>query len=115
MTGAKYGNETTVVAGQGFDSRREARRYQDLRLLERAGEITELERQPQFPIKVPVLDPDGSIRRLLVVAIYIADFRYHDRRAQAVVVEDAKGVRTPVYRLKKKLVEAQYGIRIVEV
>lgn len=87
-----------------FDSKAEARRYDALRLAERAGEITALELQPAFPIAV-----NGR-----AICTYRADFRYTDR-AGRVVVEDVKGVKTPVYRLKKKLTEAQYGITITEV
>jgi len=112
----KYHNETAIVEGQAFDSRREARRFQELRLLERGGEIADLQRQPEFPIHSPILSHAGEVIGLVVVAKYIADFQYRDlRRAGAVVIEDAKGVRTPLYRLKKRLVVAQYGIDIREV
>ncbi len=99
----KYGALPTIVDGIRFASRREARRYQALDLLQRAGEIRDLELQPAFPIRV----------NDVTVAKYVADFRYVTRMGE-VVIEDAKGVRTPVYRLKKKLVEALYGVRILE-
>jgi hypothetical protein len=92
------------VAGQVFDSRREAARFRDLQLLERAGQIRALERQPAYPITV-------AGQR---IAVYRADFRYVDCQTGEVVTEDTKGVRTQIYRLKKKLVEAQYRIRILE-
>jgi hypothetical protein len=110
----KYSNRTTLVGDQAFDSAREARRYQELLLLTRAGEVRELERQPEFPIHAPIFSAAGEVVGLVVVGSYYADFRYRDRSGQ-VVVEDAKGVRTAVYRLKRRLTIAQYGIQIVEV
>jgi hypothetical protein len=99
----KYGARRTVVDGVTFPSRREARRYGELKVLERAGRITGLELQPRFRLVV-----NGRH-----VGDYLADFRYVEGGRS--VVEDAKGVRTPVYRLKKKLVLALYGIQIREV
>lgn len=104
----KYGNRKTVVDGITFDSAREAKRYGELLLLYKAGEIGEPALQPEFKIVVNGVE----------ICKYRADFSYrvldppyHLR----IVVEDVKGVRTPVYRLKKKLVEALYGIQIREV
>jgi len=75
-----------------------------LRLLERAGEISNLELQPKFPITV-----NGT-----KVCTYIADFAYFTPKEK--IVEDVKGVLTPMYRLKKKLTEAVYrGVKITEV
>lgn len=91
--------------GIRFDSKREAKRYQELCLLEKAGGIAKLELQPRFPLVV-----NGE-----KITSYRADFRYLDVRSGEIVVEDAKGVKTPVYRLKKKLVRAIYGIDIQEV
>ena len=100
----KYGARRTEVDGHSFASQREANRYGELRLLEQAGEISGLELQPKFPLIV-----NGQ-----KVATYIGDFRYMDATG-AVVVEDAKGVRTPLYRHKKRLLSALYGIEIREV
>ena len=100
----KYGNIKTEVDGIKFDSKAEARRYSELKLLEKAGEISNLELQPRYDIKI-----GGKY-----IAHYKADFRYFT--AEEAVVEDVKGVKTPIYRLKKKLVEALYpGVKIVEV
>lgn len=101
----KYRNIPTLVDGITFDSKKEAKRYQDLKLLARAQKISDLVLQPEFPIVIG----DKPICK------YIADFKYFDREKRCTVTEDAKGMRTPVYRLKKRLVEAQYGIRITEV
>ncbi len=101
----KYNAVKTTVDGVVFDSKHEADRYSELRLLQLAGEIENLELQPAFEIVVN----DKRICK------YRADFRYRTVGAKADTIEDAKGVRTPVYRLKKKLVEAMYGIEIIEV
>lgn len=105
---AKYGNHKVIVDGHTFDSNAEGARYWDLRQLERAGEIADLELQPAFPLMVQ------GIR----IATYRADFRYRDEATGAVIVEDVKSeiTRTDrVYRLKVKHVKAQYGIDVVEV
>lgn len=100
---SKYKAVKTTVDGIEFASKREAARYQQLKLLEKSGEITKLELQPKFPIFI------GGKQ----VFSYLADFQYMDGRRR--VIEDVKGVRTPLYRLKKRCVEAYYGIEIFEV
>jgi len=101
---SKYKAVKTEVDGIMFDSKREAARYMELRLLERAGEIKNLELQPAFECRI-----DGK-----KICTYKADFRYFT--AKECVVEDVKGMKTPVYRLKKKLVEALFpGVKIQEV
>lgn len=102
---SKYGAKRTEVDGIVFASKAEARRYQELRLLERAGEIERLELQPRYPLVV----------NTVTIGTYVGDFRYLDTRNGRRTVEDVKGVRTPVYRLKCKLVKALYDIDIVEV
>lgn len=99
------------MGGFTFDSKKEARRFSELRLLLRAGEIEALELQPEFPLWV-TKDDDNDAR--VVVAKYVSDFRYINRADGEIIVEDTKGFRTPLYRLKKKMTEAIYGIRIVE-
>ncbi len=104
----KYGAVKTEVDGFVFDSKAEARRYGELKLLEAAGEIRELQLQVPFH-----LDVNG-----VHVCDYVADFVYQttdDGRRTTRVVEDAKGRRTPVYQLKKKLMRAVHGIEIREV
>jgi len=100
---SKYGANRTTVLGQTFDSKREADRYLDLRLLERAGAITNLQRQVVFR-----LTAHGQ-----PICHWIADFTYTEHGE--LVVEDAKGFRTPTYKLKKKLFEAEYKRVIREV
>jgi hypothetical protein len=101
----KYRNIRTTVDGVEFASKKEAKRYGDLRLLERAGEIADLELQPKFPIVV------NGVK----VAKYIADFVYLDCKTGERVVEDVKGMLTREYRLKKKLVKALHGIDVKEI
>jgi hypothetical protein len=96
---AKY----NAVRTRGFASKREYARYQDLKLMEKAGEITELACQPGFRLEV-----NGDL-----ICTYKADFSYRDKQGMP-VTEDVKGVRTPVYRIKAKLMRALYGITILE-
>jgi len=101
----KYGNHKTEIDGYLFDSQAEARRYQELKLMQAAGEIDALELQPVYEIMV------GERH----ICNYRADFKYYDIKKGMAVVEDVKGYRTSVYRLKKKLVEALYHVEIMEV
>ena len=100
---SKYKNEKATVDGIIFDSKREAKRYLELRWLAQAGEISQLRFQVPFSI-----DFDGHH-----ICKYIADFVYQENGKE--IVEDAKGVRTALYKLKAKLVLAFYGIKIKEV
>jgi len=100
----KYKAIKTVVEGITFDSKKEARRYLQLKLLVRAGAITDLELQPKFDLIV-----NGT-----KCGFYKADFRYVNKGVNEVIVEDVKGMKTPVYNLKKKLIKAIYGIEIFE-
>ena len=111
---SKFHAVPTVCHGFRFASKAEARRYGELLLLGMAGEIRNLELQPRFPLLV------GGVK----VGDYVADFRYQERLGSNTVngdpvwhdvVEDVKGVRTPVYRMKAKHMQAQYGITIREV
>ena len=102
----KYGNKTAVKDGHGFDSQKESRRYQDLKLLEKAGEIQNLDLQTPFEIVI------NGVR----VCIYRSDFTYFENGK--LVVEDVKSEATrklPLYRLKKKLVKAWLNLEIQEV
>jgi hypothetical protein len=108
---SKYRAQPTEVDGIRFHSKAEARRYLELKLLEKAGEVKELELQPKFPLYAP----SKSWGKHELVAIYVADFRYRKGPRGLLVIEDVKGMKTPVYRLKKKWFEAQYGLSITEV
>lgn len=93
---SKYNSERTKVDNLLFDSKREAKRYGELKLLEKAGQIRNLELQPIFPLIV-----EG-----VKVAEYRGDFAYFEANKR--VVEDSKGFRTPVYKLKRRLLLAVY-------
>lgn len=107
---AKYRNKKTELDGIKFDSKREAARYSQLRLLERAGQIRDLALQPKFTLIDSQRRADGKAERPVV---YIADFLYFE--GDACIVEDAKGVRTPDYVIKRKLMLERHGITIREV
>jgi hypothetical protein len=100
----KYRAIPTEVEGIRFASRMEARRYQELRLMERAGEISNLKLQTRWPLVV------NGVK----VCEYRPDFEYDDARTAQHVVEDTKGAVTSVYRLKKKLMKAVHGVEILE-
>ena len=123
---AKYGNKKVVVDGIIFDSRKEAQRYTELNLLEKAGKITGLERQREFVLipaqrettnEIYTKGPNkGKFKPGKLVerkCSYVADFVYWD--GYNLVVEDTKGMRTKDYIIKRKLMLYKFGIRIKEV
>ena len=100
----KFNARSVEIDGRRFDSAAEGRRYATLAALERAGKIAELELHPRFDCFV------AGVK----ICSYLADFRY--RRDGVAVVEDVKGVRTAVYRLKRRLAEACHpGLTITEI
>ena len=115
---AKYHNVKAVrVMPNGeehvFDSQKEARRYDDLMMLLRAGQIRELKLQPQFTLQESYIAADGNRVRAIK---YVADFSYEKQNGTK-VVEDvkSKATETRVYRLKKKLMQEKFGIGVREV
>ncbi len=118
----KYHNRKVKTSdGIIHDSRKEANRWLDLKLLQEAGKITDLKRQMDFLLIPPQYEnlPQGRYKRpkrKLVerACIYRADFVYHDEKGD-IVVEDVKGVRTRDYVIKRKLMLYTYGIRIKEI
>lgn len=108
---SKYGNRKTVVDGIEFDSKHEAERWCELKLLQRAGEISNLHRQVPFSL-IPAQRVNGKVVEKAVK--YIADFSYWTKDGQY-IVEDAKGVRTKEYILKRKMMLHFHGIQIKEV
>lgn len=108
---SKYNSRKTVVDGQKFDSKKEANRYQELLLLEKAGVIKNLSRQVKFVLIPSQRDEDGKV--IERECSYKADFTYEE--GIKTVVEDVKGYRTKEYIIKRKLMLYQYGIRIREV
>lgn len=109
---AKFGNRKTVVDGMSFDSEREAVRYCELKVLEKAGEITSLERQVKFVLASSV--KYSNAKRATPELRYFADFAYRDKDGNY-IVEDAKGFKTDVYKIKRHLMLAVHGIEIREV
>ncbi len=97
---SKYGNRKTVVDGITFASAKEAKRYAELKLMERGEYLSHLRIQPRYPLKV-------------LVCTYVADFAYMTAMGER--VEDVKGYKTDVYKIKKKLMKAVHGIDVVEV
>jgi hypothetical protein len=99
---SKSGTREVVVGGIRFDSKREADRWQELKLMQSAGEISELERQVRFPLRVKGQE----------ICCYIADATY--RKDGKLIVNDSKGMRTRDYIIKRKLMLAIHGIEILE-
>ena len=122
----KYGNKVVYTTEGKFDSRKEYRRWNELRLLERAGLISGLRRQIRYEIipaiweEVPVqLKTKVRIDKKCVqkAAHYTADFVYTDTRTGRTFVEDIKGrdaTKTEAYGLRKKLMRYVHGIEIIE-
>ena len=106
----KYGNRKVHAEGLTFDSKKEYSRWLELKLLQRAGEIRDLNRQVKFEL-IPV-QKDGK-RVIERACIYIADFVYTE--GGEMVVEDVKGKRTADYIIKRKLMLWVHGIRIKEI
>ena len=101
--GHKYGAKKTVVDGITFDSKAEAKRYGELKLLEKAGAISELELQPRFLLQGAFKAHNGKTIRKIE---YVADFKYIE--SHQVVVEDVKGQATPDFKLKWKMFQYSY-------
>lgn len=105
----KYHNIKTYLNGEKFDSRKEASRWKELCLMQRAGLITNLNRQVNY-ILIPSQYIDGKCVERSVS--YVADFVY--KQNGELIVEDTKGKKTPEYVIKRKLMLQVYGIRIKE-
>ena len=102
-TMSKYKNVITEVDNISFHSRKEASRYLELKMLVRASIISDLQLQKRFELRV------NGVK----VCDYVADFAYKDQSGRE-VVEDVKGIKTAIYRLKSKLMIACHGLRILE-
>ena len=129
---SKYHNTPAERSGENenirFSSQKEARRYDELMLMLKAGEIRDLRLQPQFTLQEAYTTPDGKRVRAIR---YVADFSYERMRPYWKgyeahfpddgwyrVVEDTKGgkaTQTPTYKMKKKMMQDKYGITIKEV
>ena len=108
---SKYNNIRVQYNDKWFDSKKEMRRYQQLELLQRAGKIKNLCCQVTYNL-LPTTRIGGQTQRKTT---YIADFVYWDIEKDCEVIEDAKGMRTDVYKIKRKLMMVRHGIEVVEV
>lgn len=119
----KYHNKKVAFNGEIYDSIREYQRMCELTLLENSGYISDLKRQVIFELIPTQREPDtvgkrGGVKKGKVIekkCVYIADFTYIDNETGEYVVEDVKGIRTEAYKIKRKLMLYQHGIRITEV
>ena len=117
----KYHNRKVTIDGITFDSKKEASRYCELKLLQQAGEISDLRLQVKYVLIPAQREPDtigkrGGIKKGKLIereCSYIADFAYQENGKT--VVEDTKGMRTKEYIIKRKLMLWVHGIRIKEV
>lgn len=115
----KYNAHKCNIGNEVFDSRREARRYSELCLLEKSGQIKNLRRQVKYillPCQREVVFKKGIQKQGKVIereVAYVADFVYEENGQT--IVEDAKGFRNPTYVLKRKMMLYFHGIRIREV
>lgn len=122
----KYGNKKVTQDGIFFDSKKEARRYAELKMMLRAGLISDLELQKPFELIPAQYEPvprygkngkrlkDGK-RCIEKSCVYKADFTYFDKEKNTLVVEDTKGYRTTEYIIKRKLMLYIHKIRIQEI
>lgn len=125
---SKYKNRKKLVDGIEFDSAKEARRWSELKLLEKAGEISDLRRQVKFVLIESQYEESSEVYQrgknkgkpkrgkiLEHECSYVADFVYTDEKTGKTVVEDTKGFKTKDYIIKRKLLLERYKIRITEV
>lgn len=124
----KYGSKKTILDGISFDSKKEADRWAELRILEKAGKIEDLRRQVKFVLIPAQYEESTEIyqrgankgkpkrgKLLEHECAYVADFVYRIKETDRTAVEDSKGFRTKDYIIKRKLMLERYGIRIKEV
>jgi hypothetical protein len=100
--GLKYKNKKIIIDNITFDSKLEGKHYNQLKLLEQAGEIKDLELQPRYDLII------NDVK----IGFYKADFRFFDIKEDRERVIDSKGMDTPVSKLKRKMVKAVYGVDV---
>lgn len=122
----KYKNKKTEYDGIFFDSKKESRRYAELKTLQKAGKISDLQLQTPFtliPAQFETFPRFGKNGKQLKdgkhciekSVVYKADFTYTDNETGDLIVEDTKGLKTKDYIIKRKLMLYMYGIRIKEI
>ena len=118
--GSKYRAKKVTIGGETFDSQKEYNRWQELKIMQRAGIIHDLKRQVKFVLTPTIREPDiigpkGGRKPGKVIELassYVADFTYY--KDEDFIVEDCKGFKTPEYILKRKMMFYLKGIRIHE-
>lgn len=105
----KYKNTNTEIDGIVFDSKKEAKRWSELKLLQRAGEISDLQRQVSITLIPTHKTPSGKTVRGMK---YIADFTY--TKGGIKIIEDTKGYRTDVFKAKLKIMSYMLGLEVIE-
>ena len=108
----KYRNVKTEYQGLKFDSKLEAKRYGELKLLERAGHIKDLRLQVKYELLPKKVNKNGKLEKTVC---YYADFVYQDGNNTELTVEDVKGIATREYIIKRKLMLHVHGITINEI
>ena len=108
----KYGNIPTIVDGLHFDSKAEANRWCELRIMEKAGLIRDLQRQVPYELVPATERPSGGKERSIT---YIADFVFTNTKTGRTVVEDVKGAEPAVWALKRDLMLYVHGVEIAVV
>ena len=112
----KYHNKKIIRDGETWDSKREYQRYVELLLMEKAGLISNLQRQVKYVLIPSQYQECGKKKKCIErECSYYADFVYHDNETDETVVEDVKGIRTEVYKIKRKLMLYVHHIRVTEV
>ena len=105
----KYHNRKT----KGFDSAKEWRRNQELEIMQRAGEISELNKQVPFVVMPSYTIADETTNRTVREIRYIADFTYRLKDGTR-IIEDVKGIQTDVFKIKRKLLERKIALGVIE-
>lgn len=108
---SKYHNKKVIYNGITFDSIKEKNRYIELKLLEKAGLIKDLKLQYEFELQPKYVNNKGEHIRNIK---YKADFFYYDNQRKIYIIEDTKGFKTDVYKLKKKILEYVYPNLTIE-
>ena len=106
---SKYNSKKVVVAGILFDSKAEGERYEHLKELENKGLIENLVCQPRFELVKAFKKDDKKYRKM----DYVADFSYWDNRLERDIVEDVKGMPTEVAKIKRKLFDSKYYMKLI--